>query len=68
MPTTATPRIIASADTSAGFAIAVLEFGESRYGVARLNRASRYLLLSAHATEQDARDAANQEWRRDVAA
>ena len=61
-----TDKLIASANTRNGFAIGVTRIARSgSYAVVRMNRRSQYVTISVHATEGDARTAANREWAAD---
>lgn len=59
-----TATLVATANTRHGFAIGITATG-SRFSVVRMDRASRYVTISNHATEADARTAANREWTAD---
>lgn len=60
-----TANLIATANTLNGFAIGVIR-RPSDHAVIRMDRESRYVVLSAHPTEADARTAANIEWKLDT--
>jgi predicted peptidase len=59
--------LIASANTRNGFAIGVVR-NAGRFSVVRMDRRSKYVTLTIHATEAAARKAANIEWAADRAA
>lgn len=64
------PRIVATAETTNRYAIGVLESthyktGQPTYSVVRMDPQSRYITLHYAATEQAARDLANEAWKRD---
>lgn len=65
--------LIASANTSNGFAIGIVKSsnyrtGRDQFQVVRMDRNSRYVTITRHASEADARKRANAEWRADMAA
>lgn len=61
-----TDKLIASANTRNGFAIGVVRSARSAtFSVVRMDRSSRYVIISNHATEAAARIAANTEWAAD---
>ena len=57
-------HLIASANTTAGFAIGIVATG-SAFEVVRMDRRSRYVTLSRHTSEAAARTRANAEYRAD---
>ena len=63
-------HLIASANTSNGFAIGIVKnsnylTGKDQFQVVRLDRQSKYVTISRHADEADARKRANAEWKAD---
>lgn len=64
-----TPKLITSANTVAGFAIGITEqvdrTGTAVFSVVRMDRQSRYVTISRHTTEAEARKRANVEYRFD---
>lgn len=59
-----TTTLLTSANTVGGFAIGIIRTGES-YAVIRMDRDSRYVTISRHDLEADARKRANLEYRLD---
>lgn len=69
MTTTTADALIATANTRNGFAIGIIRNARSgKFSVVRMDRHSRYVTISIHATEAAARKAANREWSADKAA
>jgi translation initiation factor 2 alpha subunit (eIF-2alpha) len=63
-------QLITSANTSNGFAIGIVTQpnrynGRPIFSVVRMDRQSRYVTISTHDTETDARTRANREWAAD---
>ena len=63
-------NLIASANTTAGFAIGIVskvarQSGRTYFEVIRMDRQSRYVTISRHGDEASARKAANAEYRAD---
>ena len=63
-------NLIATANTTAGFAIGIVSktahtTGEIYFEVVRMNRQSRYVTISRHGNEADARHRANIEYKLD---
>lgn len=70
---TNTDTLIASANTDGGFAIGIVRAisyttGKYFYRVVRLDPQSRYVTITVHATEEQARKSANIEYRAEMAA
>jgi hypothetical protein len=64
-------HLIKSANTGGGWAIGLLRtiaYGNTVYQVVRMDPQSRYVVISNHDAEADARKAANHEYRLDKAA
>ena len=64
--------LIASANTSNGFAIGIVKSsnyrtGRDQFQVVRMDRQSRYVTISRHGDEASARKRANAEYRSDKA-
>lgn len=68
---TSQPNLIASANTTNGFAIGIVSADSQGtqpgtvFSVVRLDRQSRYVTLSNHRDEAGARKAANAAWKLD---
>lgn len=61
-----TDKLIQSANTSNGFAIGIVHNARSgKFLVVRMDRQSRFITISAHVSESDARIRANREWAAD---
>lgn len=65
--------LIASANTDGGFAIGIVRdvtytTGKDFFRVVRLDPQSRYVTITIHATEAQARKSANHEYRAEMAA
>ena len=64
-----TDTLIQSANTANGFAIGIVRNARSgKFLVVRMDRQSRFVTISAHAAEADARTRANREWAADCQA
>jgi len=68
-----TEKLVVSHNTVNGYAIGIVSniafgTGKTYFDVVRMNGSSRYVSLTRHDNEADARTSANREWSADMAA